>query len=1080
MRYLKALAIVIATASLALAQVDTARMSGVVTDVTGAVLPDVPLVITHVSTNQQFRVTTNAQGQYVAVNLPVGSYTIRAELQGFKTAIRRGVTLQVDQAAVVDITLELGDLTEQIEVTADAPLVDPSRASQGQVIDNKKIVDLPLNGRDYVQLALLSAGAVQPTGGRYGGFSASGQRTTQNNYLLDGMDNNSLQAAGEAERAEAVKPSIDAIQEFKVATNSYSAEFGRAAGGVLNLTIKSGSNDIHGTVFEFLRNENLDARNFFDPQDVPPFKRNQFGFSLGGPIVKNKTFFFGDLEIMRRRESVTEVSTIPTSRMRQGDFSGTGEPVFDPATFDPATGARDPFPDNQIPQSRFDPVTRQLLDFYPEPQTSELTRNFTFNGPDSEDMERWDVRIDHIVSAKDSIYGRVSNQEQDLPGPPRLPGVAFLDPSFSNTGWNTVLVWNHTFSPTLVTNSRVGYNLVDTDRTIDREENFNALLGIQGVDQNLPGGFANFAITGFANVGRGTFAPIFSDSQVRQASSDTTWVHGSHTTKFGVKFQALQQNNVNPQQRVGNFLFDGGFTRNPAGNIGGNGLADLFLGLPFRTDFSTGIHIAGRADLHAFYVQDDWKVTDRLTLNLGLRWEVFSPFVDKFDNIANFDIDTDPNNPRLVLANPDGSRFERALTSTDKNNFGPRFGFAYRLRPGTILRGGYGIFYANYEPVGDGRNIQANPPFSRIIRISTDRITPRIRIQEGLPPNIVAPENLSDVRLTSLERDPALPLSQQWNFNIQKKFGRDWMWEIGYFGSKTNHLVFETNPNPAVPGPGNINERRRLKGFIFPGTDVFVSPMAEVVRRGFNGNSTFHSLQTKVEKRFSDGLSVLGSYIFSRTIGDTCGFATRGNSPGCLRTGGQNPLDLQAEKGLDNQHVKHRFVMNAIWDLPFGQGRRWGSNWGGALNAAFGGWTLASIVTLTSGQPFSVVVAGDPANIGQGTRANLVGDPQPDAFQDSLNEYFNTAAFAAPEPFTFGNLGRNTLTGPSLKNVDFATYKRFFLTEGLDLQFRFEAFNFFNRANFNFPGNTLGTAQFAQISSARTARKLQFGLKLVF
>jgi len=374
------------------AQVETAQITGTVKDATGAVVPNASVTATHLQTNREHATRTDDRGRYVLPALPIGDYEVAAQFSGFKRAVRRGVTLEIQETAVVDLTLQVGQVTEQVEVLADAPLLNVSEPTQGQVIDNRKIVDLPLNGRDYVQLALLSAGTAQPVGGRFGGFSASGQRTTQNNYLLDGVDNNSLQNAAQGRRAEAVKPSVDAIQEFKVLTNTYSAEYGRAIGGVLNLTIKSGTNAIHGTAFEFLRNEELDAKNFFDPPDAPkpPFKRNQFGFSLGGPIVRDRTFFFGDYEATRIRESGTAVSTIPTLEMRRGDFSQLDEPVFDPATFDPSSDTREPFPDNRIPESRTDRIAAQVIQWYPTPVNDQLRSNFVFNPPDNEDVDKFD------------------------------------------------------------------------------------------------------------------------------------------------------------------------------------------------------------------------------------------------------------------------------------------------------------------------------------------------------------------------------------------------------------------------------------------------------------------------------------------------------------------------------------------------------------------------------------------------------------------------------------------------------------------------------------------------------------------
>ncbi len=1071
----------LAATATAVAQVETARLTGTVKDSTGAVLPGVELSITHLETNRQVVALTNEQGRYVSVPLPVGSYQVTAELPGFKRISRSGIRLQIQETAVIDFTLEIGEITEVVQVTADAPLLNTTDPTQSQVIDNKKIVDMPLNGRDYLQLALLSAGAIQPVGGRFGGFSAGGQRTTQNNYLLDGVDNNNVQIAAQGRRAEAVKPSIDAIQEFKVVTNSFSAEYGRAAGGVVNVVLKSGSNELHGTVFGFLRNEVLDAKNFFDDPDAdkPPFKRSQFGFSLGGPIIRDKTFFFGDYEGTRIRESRTVNNTIPTRKMRRGDFSEVSETIFDPATYDPETGTRQAFPNNIIPENRLDPIALKAIAWYPDPNSGGLTENFLFNPPNIEDVDKFDVRVDHLFGQSDNVYYRFSYQRELEPFSPALPPPAYGGGdnarSFHNTGINTALVWNHVFTPTLISSSRVAWNRLFSQITAPIDENVNAELGLKGVNQTIGGG-PQFSISGYTNLGIGSFVPNLIDSQTRQLVNDTTWTRGSHSVKFGVNVLWLQSYLSNPQQELGNFVFNGNFTRDPKSQKGGDAMADFLLGIPWRTDVSNSIYMNLRAPFYHFYIQDEWRASSRLTLNFGIRYELNLPWVETRNGISNFDIDTDPDNPRFIVAQ-EGSRFDRATMTTDKDNFGPRLGVAYQIRPGTVIRAGYGLFTANYEGTGGAQFLEGNPPFHIKSRISTDSINPSILLREGVPEGLITPERAISLQFSSFEVDPELPYSQQWNLNVQQTLARNWVWEIGYYGAKSNHLVRRVNANWALPGPGNIDARRRYTSAIWPGTDIVVAPLAEMNRHQFDGNSNFHSLQTRIEKRFTAGFSLLGSYMFSKTMGDSCGFAGSGNAGGC---GVQNPRDLRAEYSLDNQHMPHRFVTSSIWELPFGQGRRWGSSWNGIADALLGGWSVGGIVTITSGQPRTPTVRGNPSNTGDDDRPNLLGDPILPRGERSIESWFNTDVFVPNEKFSYGNAGRNIIFEPGNANVDFAAYKRFFIQEDMAIQFRFEAFNFFNTPHFGSPNTQVGNRNFGRITGVGRPRNLQFGLKFIF
>jgi len=1070
-------------AACAFAQIESARIQGSITDSSGALIPGASIRFMQVATGQVQESQSDAVGFFQSVPLRIGEYRVEVEAEGFKTAVRSGIVLELQQTAVLNIALEVGAITETVDVTADAPLLETTQASQGQVINNQKIVDMPLNGRDYIQLALLSAGAVRSIGGRFGGFSSGGQRTTQNNYTLDGVDNNNLQIAAQGRRAEVIKPSVDAIQEFKISTNAYSAESGRALGGTVNVSIKSGSNELHGTVFEFIRNEKLDAKNFFDPANSPraPFKRNQFGFSAGGPIVKNKTFIFGDYEGTRIRESSTFNETIPTQAQLSGDFSGVSQTIHDPLTYNSETNRRDVFANNVIPTNRLDRVATQAATLYPAPNRPGLTQNYLTTAPDPEDQDRWDVRVDHILSQNDSVFFRYSKQDEAVGNSPRFPSTLDGDGTqFDHVGDNMGLSWSHIFSPSLITTVKLGWNRIFTIRTAVQEQNLNAAFGINGVDQTLPG-MALMNISGVRNVGVSNFTPNIIDSQSRQLKVDTSYTTGKHTVKFGLSTQFLQSYLTNPQQQLGNFTFNGNFTRQsaPGGNRGGRPVADFMLGNAFRSNISNSVYMNLRSPWHHLYVQDDWRLTNKLTLNLGVRYEYSPPWQEKDDLIGNFDIDTDPANPMFRLAGSAGDgRFNRATIANDTNNFAPRFGFAYQAASKTVVRGGYGLFYANYEGTGGGQFLQGNPPFHIKSEISTDSITP-LQLSDGNPAGVLTPENAVALRFSSFELKPAWPLSQQWNVNVQHSLFKDTVLELGYYGTKAQHLVNRLDGNYALPGPGNINNRRRYTSAVFPGTDIVVGPLSQMSRHEFNGNSLFHSVQTRLERRFSNGFTFLGAYVFSKTIGDVSGFSGSGNAP---NSGIQNPLDRRAERSLDNQHRAHSFTASYVYQMPFGRGQKFGRDMSRIADFLVGGWSVAGIHSLASGRPFGLSVRGNPANTGQLNRPNVVAGQDPKLSSDVRDpqRWFNTNAFVPNNEFEYGNAGRNILLGPGLFNWDFALYKQFKVTESKFFQFRFEAFNFTNTPNFGFPNSEVGNNNFGRITGAGRPRNLQGGLKFIF
>jgi len=1082
---LMAVASLTAGSALLLGQVETARIIGTVTDQSGAAIPGVKVTLTNTQTNQSFETVTRPDGSYESIPLRIGPYRLTVTQEGFKRAVREGITLQIQQTAVVDFALEVGAVTQEISITSTAPLLTVTEATQGQVIDNQKIVDLPLNGRDYIQLALLSAGANQQApGGRVEGFSGNGMRASQNNYLLDGVDNNNAQIAAQGRQGEAVKPNVDAIQEFKVLTSVFSAEYSRATGAVINVSLKSGTNELHGTAYEFLRNEKLDAKNFFDLPESPrpPFKRNQYGFSLGGPVVKNKTFFFGDYEWLKIRESRTVNNTIPTQRMAGGDYSELlpAAKIYDPATYNPATRIRQVFAGSVIPASRFDPVGARLLKLYPEPNKPGLTRNFLYNPADKTNRDRWDIKLDHAFNSMNNLTARYSFQKDLEPGSPDIPAPGYGGGNardITTTGHNVMMGYNRIISPTLVLSTKLSWNALLTRIKPPPEvtKSLNAEYGLRGVDNTTPG-MANISTSGFTNLGLGSTLPNFADSQNRQVLGDLTWLRGKHSLKTGANLSWLQSHLSNPNQALGVFSFDGSYTRNSQTLREGSSIADLLLGLPYQAQVSTPSYMNQRAPWYGFYAQDEWRLSRQLTLHLGVRYDLRAPWVETRNLWANFDIDTNPGAAQLVPAQA-GSRASRATIRPDQNDLAPRFGFAYNVARRTVLRGGYGIYYSQYEGMGGAQYLQTNPPFQYRAQLDTDRVTPTLRLAAGIPPGTVSPRNAANIGTSSYDRGLRNGYAQQWNFNIQQELPWHAVMELGYYANKANKLMRRTEGNWALPGAGNINARRRYRSVLVPGDNVTVGPLANTYRHEATANANFHSMQVKVEKRLSAGLSFLGSYMWSKAISDGRGESAAGGVSNSIP---QDPLNLRAERSLADEHRPHRLVMSYNYDLPFGRGKRYLGNAHRLADALLGGWAMGGITTLSSGRLVNLSVQGNPSNTGNPDRPEVVGKWKLGRDERSLDRWFNTAAFMRNAAFTFGNAGRNLLEGPGDVTFDLALYKSFVVREGMRVQFRAEAFNAMNTPQFGVPNAQVGNPNFGTIGGAGRPRNLQFGLKLVF
>ena len=1026
-------------------QANNAIFVGVISDSTGALLPGVTVTATHVATNTAVDILTDERGQYRTPPLRIGEYELTVQLDGFRKFVRRGIVLNIGDVRNVDVTLEIGALAETVTVEATPPPLNTSDSTVGTVITNEQIAALPLNGRDYLQLASLSAGT-GPASSQ--GVVIGGQSGTAVAFLLDGHDNNSQQiSTGHSGQKEIVKPSVDAIQEFKVVTNSYSAEYGRSSSGVVSVSLKSGTNSVNGSLYEFFRDDSLNATNYF-ATTKPIDTRHQFGGAIGFPVVRSKTFFFGDAETGRIRRETTTLSTLPSATARGGQFSRT---IIDPLT-------RLPFPGNQIPASRVDAVASRILGYVPLPQTGAATNNFTYNSPSDQDQQTWDVRIDHVFSSSQNAYVRVSSQRlENKPNSP-LPQDAngnYVVSGASDVSDNksVVVVHNAVWSRNVIGSIRVGYNRIDWDEIVPSQDLRG--IGIPGVDSSNPG-FSQIAITGYRTLGVSN-VPNADDSRNLQVSGDVSLTKGAHTIKTGVQHYQLGIDFLSSQRSSGIFNFNGQYTGDP--------FADFLLGYGSSASLSKYAKLNFRTPYTHFFVQDDWRTRERLTLNLGLRYELNYPSVDQNDAIANFDLDTDPANPNIVLAGSEGDdRAARALVATNYRQFAPRAGFAYLL-PGdkTVLRGGAGIFYGNMITVGGMSSLEINPPNHVRIAQTTDRTIPSIFLSQGFAADALSVANARDVNLVSWDRGDKQPTAYQWNLNTQRELPGQVVVEVGYYYNRLVNNWRSIDGNPAPPGPGNLNRRRLYQTTAVPPTSDVIT-LANVTRIQKDGWSQYHGVQTKVEKRYSKGVSLLAAYTWSKTRG--------------LEGGYQDYTNIAAEVAPTSTDRRHHFVGSGVYELPFGHNRSIGGEWGGFTNALLGGWSVSPIVTVTSGAPLNLTVNGNPSNSSGTDRPNVVEEWRLD--EPTADRWFNTDAFVANAPFTYGNAAKNLIRGPGYFNLDISIQKSFRVSDGVSADIRFESFNATNAVNLGNPNTTVGDVNFGRISSAGAARQSQVAVKLLF
>jgi hypothetical protein len=1072
----------------ALGQQETATLTGTVKDESGAIVPRATVIVTNVQTNIKVQTETDDAGSYVFSSLRPGEYAVSVESPGFRKTLHTGVTLQVAQVAPLDLTLKTGQLAETVEVTGGISLLETQSSSRGLVIDQKKIVDLPLNGRDYNQLALLSPGVLSGTPrlasvGFKGVLNVNGNRTFNNVFLLDGVDNISYSNSFRGENVQLVQPSIEALQEFKIQTNAYSAEFGRSSGAVVNATIKSGTNTVRGSVYEFFRDDALDANNFFSNAlgtPKPKRERNQFGGAIGGPLVPNRTFWFGDYEGLRDQEGIPRTRLVPTKAEKEGRFSS--------AVVDPFSAGRPAFSQNgqgqwEIPRDRWDPVGAAIVALIPDPNVPGSTI-YASTPVTTTRQDQFDVRIDHQFTNKLMLFGRYSFVDTLTFRPGPLPGLAegsFNDAFGSNDnrsqGLALGLTW--TISPSFVGDIRFGHSRGDYYTT---PPNFGvdgaAQVGLKNVpnDPAIVGGVPKVNIQGFDAVGRHTSTPQFQTPRSWNPRATFSLSRGAHFIKFGGEFLHVQTRINDLNATVGRMNFENRFTNRAVG--------DLLLGLPSQLALTSFTVMDQGQDMQFYFVQDDYRVTPALTVNAGVRYEYATPPREKDNQFANFD----PVSGTMIFAK-DGSTYERALIHPDRNNFAPRVGFAYTPMSRMVVRGGYGVFYTHTVRQGREGLLGFNPPYlvdnllqTGVSGAAAVASAAPFRLVNGYPSGLLDPTSLSPtVGRRGQDPNQRTPYIQQFNVGVQYELRPDVVLDVAYVGNKGTKLN----------GFRNLNQRAVITaadGSQTAGARPYPA-LGDIQWMENRVSSTYKSLQMRLEKRFSKGLTGMVSYTWGEALtGAPDHISTSGGGAGVDTGVFREPQDgnnLNAEWGPAEFDITHRLVASYVWELPFGHDRHFGNGWSRPMNFVLGGWQLSGIHVVQTGLALTATLAGSSVlNLGGERRARpiLVGDPILPESERTLARWFNTDAFAAfsPGQQAFGNAGIGIMRGPGLANFDFTLAKNFPIDERRYVQFRTELFNAFNHPSFGPPNIMRDSSGFGQILSAGNARIIQFGLKVYF
>jgi len=1043
------LLIVLVASSYGAAQIVTGTIEGVVTDPSGAVVPGVAISVKNLDTNAVRTAITNETGNYLVSLLPVGRYEVSAELTGFRTQVKSGLTLQVEQRINVNFVLEVGAVTDTLLVTESAPLVQANTATIGAMIDPQKLVELPLNGRRFS-----SIGTLLPTATRMASestcstdrrdmFSVAGLPARYNNYMLDGVGNND-----NAINMAAIKPSMDSVAEYRILTGTYSAEYGRGGGAQINVVTKSGTNQFHGTAYEFYRNSAMDAKNFFDNPNapIPTFWRHQPGFSLGGPIVHDKTFFFIADEVLRLDKSFTHTTQVPLPAMKQGDFSALLQPnnIFSatPIIIKDPFNNNTPFPGNIIPANRIDPTGFVAANVYPDPnQPGKI--NFVAAPVDDWRWHQPSLRIDHKLSEKDNLLFRWSDNvlrtKYSYSGSSDLPGFGNLSRMHSDNG---ILSDTHVFSSRVIDEIRLGYNFFHESYPGEKQRggyDYTALLfGIKTPPRNQQdvAGYPQFSIQGFSSYGDGT--PNTRSDHTFEIYDGVSWLKGNHALKFGGMVKRVRSAIYPLTNPRGNFTFKNTFT--------GYSLADVLLGLPVQVALNTGdAQVYLRSNAMHLFVQDDWKFSQRLTVNLGLRWEINQQPYEKHNHRSSFN----PATGLLELAGVNG--VPRGLAPTALNDLAPRVGLAYNLSSDgrTIMRAGYGVYF-NQIAWADFLTANATPWTTANVYVSSTT-HPDITMRDPFP------TTLGTTVLTPYAEDPHLryPYIQQWSFGLQRQLGENNVIEVSYLGNKGSKQNIKQPINQAIPGPGDRNAVNARRPF---------PTLPNLSQLQSSGNMDYNAMAVRFERRFSAGLTFNTSYTWGKAIADVA-------TP--------NMLNKRLGHGPEDIDNRQRLVSSFLYELPFGPAKRFASG-SGPVGRIVGGWQFAGALVLRSGQTFTPSLSTDVSNTASGTdRPDAIGNARI-ASPDPRVGWWNRAAFAMPAPYTFGTAGTGILIGPDFKNLDFSLQKVTKITEAQRFEFRAEFFNITNHPNFASPNTKFDSALFGTLSSALDAREIQLGFKYIF
>ncbi len=1051
--------LVLAFSARAFAQVDRATLTGIVRDPSEAVIAKATVKVTSLATNAATTVSTTADGTYLVVNLLPGEYLIQVEAPGFQR-FEQTVSLETGARSRLDLSLAVGSIGETVTVEGVTPLLSSESAVLGTVVNRVEVATLPLAIRNWDDLLAMVPGvqsdryteqAGGTSAGRTGGVSVHGNRSLQNNFLLDGVANNSFSTNVQELTTQISRPSVDAIDEFKVVTSPYAAEYGYAPGAAIIVNTKSGTNSLRGTVYDFYRDDRFDTINYFAKRANQPKaanNQNQFGGNLGGPVLRDRAFFFGDYEGTRIEQGVLRTGNVMTADERRGVFTGTIR--------DPLTGL--PFANNTIPDGRIDPVARAIMALVPLPNTSG-SNNFIRQPNVEDESDRYLGRVDLRPGNNDTIFARYIYSDRFRFVPGWFGGV--LDGT-STSAWGrnflkshgVVAGWTKILGTSLVNEARFSYARGTNDGTQDPfGQSGMEQIGFRGVpnDPRTAGGIVGIDIDGHIRIGSPNFMPKFQHTDQFQYLNTTTWLRGRHQVKFGADVMMPMKNeyfDVAPTR--GNLRFQSTFT--------GNAYADFLLGFANRAELTNVFVVDQRLWSTAFYVQDDWRPNDALTLTLGLRYDFFTPAYEADNRIANFN----PTGSGSLIFASDGSLADRALIKPDKNNFSPRIGAVYKLDERTLIRGGYGVFYNQFDRIGSEDQLALNPPGLRNIQVNSPSgaTTPILRLQDGFPPNYLDPSNLviRNLKLRAATEDSPRTMVQQFGGGVERQVWRDLVVSADVVGSVTRNLAVLRNLNQPLPGTRDANGPVPYPDF------------GNIQAREMTGDANYKGLDLSFEKRLRDGYSYRVSYTLSES---------RDQAPEHLAASSgraQNSRDLESWEGPSDFDVRHRLVGNFIVELPFGPDRPFLQS--GVASQVFGGWLLSGIYSARSGRAFTVTQGNNNVGADQTGLPHLTGDPKG---AETVEQWFNPAAFTQVPSGAFGNAGRNTLRGPGWVTFDMSVQRRIAITTRVNTTLRWDIFNLFNRANFGLPNGNIASSTAGVISAlAGDPRIMQLSVRVGF